>query len=65
MESGKIIERNGYRFVFFTKDGKNYEVKMRPYQIPFFSIGEYVFVDTRTGYCLRQQQKSPTRYVLS
>ncbi len=70
MENGKICEQNGIRFIMY-KDvdfhGKQQEylVKMRSYQIPFFSVGEHVLVDKRTGYCLRYEQKSSHRYSLS
>ena len=65
MENGKIMEKNGYHYILYKKDSREFQIKMKSYQIPFFSIGEHVIVNTRTGYCLRYEQKSPIRYGLS
>ena len=47
------------------KGTQRYSIPMRPYQIPFFSEGERVYFDSRTGYCFRKEQNFPMRYALS
>ncbi len=65
MQEGVIREFNGKKILIWTENKKVYSVPMRSYQIPFFSAGERVYFDSRTGYCFRKEQNFPIRYALS
>ncbi len=65
MQEGIIREVNRRMEIVWTIEKKVYSIPMRPYQIPFFSEGERVYFDSRTGYCFRKEQNFPMRYALS
>ena len=62
MQEGVIREQNRRRVILWKEDGKIFIVPMRSYQIPFFSVNETVYFDSRTGYCFRKEQKYSTLY---